>query len=301
MIANAVPMTQSDPLFAADNVRIDVDGTPTIDRLTVKTTGNTVIVLGAPRALYEAAAGLVDVTAGALRVAGALPVDALRAASIASAPSETALPPRWTVTHLARESARLAGHTRRDADAAAETAIRLMKLDAVAKVRLGGADRAIRNAAIIAAALATGAETLIVEDFTSGLQDAAARSLARVFVSACEGRRWLLFAGRLALSSPLGLHADEALLFARGRLVCAGPPGEIASRDRTYSVRTSGGAVDTFAAKLRELGATVDGDEKTRALTVTLPEAFSTHELVALARAGGIIVVELLPVSGAMV
>ena len=45
MIANAVPMTQSDTLFAADNVRIDVEGTPSIDRLTVKTTGCTGLLL----------------------------------------------------------------------------------------------------------------------------------------------------------------------------------------------------------------------------------------------------------------
>ena len=71
----------------------------------------------------------------------------------------------------------------------------------------------------------------------------------------------------------------------------------IAARDRTYSVRTSGES-EPFAAKLRERGARVEASGPS--LTVTMPEDFATHELVALARDSNVIVLELLPLSGAL-
>lgn len=274
------------------------DGGPAIERLTVETTGSNVAVVGAPRALFEAAAGLRPVTRGALRVAGLDPMDAIRSAAIASAPVDVPVPARWTLLDLVRENARLAGSGKREAERLATSALHALQLDKFAKTKLAVADLAVKRAAVLAAAIATGAPALFVEDFTPGLADGAARSLARLFVTACEGRRWVVFAGRLALSSPLGLHADEALLFAGGRFVCSGLPAEIASRERTYAVRTAG-EPEAFAAKLRERGARVESDAA-GALTVTIPEDFTTHELVALAKAGGVVVLELLPLSGAL-
>jgi ABC-type Na+ transport system ATPase subunit NatA len=211
------------------------------------------------------------------------------------------LPPRWTIHALVRESARLAGCPRRDLDAVAVAALRALQLDALARTRLGGCEPAVRRAAVLAAALATGAETLLVCDFTRGLPDAAARSLARLFVAACQAKRWVLFTGQLSLSSPLGLHADEALVFAGGRLVCTGSPAEVATRDRTYSVRTTGEGAPAFATRLRERGAVVDGDAAALSLTVTLPAELSTLDLVTMAQAGQVTVLELLPVSGSLV
>ncbi len=288
-----------EPVLVADNVRIDSGGAPVVEQLTVKTAGANVVVLGAPGVLFQSCAGLLDVTSGTLRIAGRSPRDGVRAGAIASAPSDGAFPARWTVQQLAHESARLAGHSKRETKHLAMAAIRALQLDALGRTRLGVAEPAVRRAAVLAAALATGAETIIVSDFTKGLPDGAARSLARLFVAACAKRRWILFAGQLSLSSPLGLHADEALLFAGARLVSAGPPAEIATRDRTYSLRTSGDAA-TFATQLRELGVVVEGADA-HALTVTLPEALSTLELVTMARASKVVVLELLPVSGALV
>jgi len=288
-------------LVVADNVRIDSGGAPVVEQLTVHTTGTNIVVLGAPQVLFDACAGLREVTSGKLRIGGASPRDAVRAGTVASAPSDVALPPRWTIHDLAAESARLAGHPRREQAHRAAAALHAFQLDTLGRLRLGVAEPSVRRAAVLAAALATGAETILAGDFTSGLPDGAARSLARLFVAACEGKRWILFAGHLSLASPLGLHADEALLFAGGRLVCTGPPAEIATRDRTYSLRTSGEGAPAFASRLRELGAVVEGDADARALTVTLPEQLSTLELVTLAQAGKVVLVELLPVSGALV
>ena len=285
-----------DPLLHADSVRVD-DGLPVVENLTIETTGTNVAVVGAARAFFEAACGLRPVTRGTLRVCGRSPRDALREGALASAPVDVPVPPRWTVHELARENARLAGQAKHAADKLATGALHAMQLDAYATKKIAALETPVKRAAMIAAALATGANAIFVEDFTAGLPDAAGRSLAKLFVAACEGRRWIVFAGRLALSSPIGLHADEALLFAGGRFVCAGLPAEIASRDRTYTVRTSGDA-EPFAAKLRERGARVEGTGA--ALTVTIPEDLATHEVVAIARASNVIVLELLPLSGAL-
>ena len=270
---------------------------PVVENFTIETTGTNVAVVGAARALFEAACGVRPITRGTLRVCGMTPRDALRTGAIASAPIDVPVPARWTVHEFARENARLAGQSKAAADKLAKDALHAMQLDAYATKKLAAMDVSVKRAAMIAAALATGAGAIVVEDFTAGLPDVAARSLAKLFVAACEDRRWIVFAGRLALSSPIGLNADEALLFAGGRFVCAGLPAEIAARERTYTVRTSGEA-EPFAAKLRERGARVEGTGS--ALTVTMPEDLATHELVALARDSNVIVLELLPLSGAL-
>ena len=295
-------VTQSEPLISAEGVRVDGDGRnggPVVEGLTLATSGTNVAFVGAPCALFEAACGLRDVTAGTLRVCGLEPRAAARAAAIASAPADAAVPPRWTPLELALESARLAGHGRRDGERLARAAVRAMQLEGHARTRLGGADASVKRAALLAAAIATDAPTLVIEDFTPGLPDGAARALAKTFVAATKGRRWVLFAGHLALASPLGLEADEAVLFSGGRFACAGIPAEIATRERTFTVRTSAPS-PAFADGLRERGAEVESDESGRALTVTMPEGSSTLELLTLARAANVVVVELRPLSGAV-
>ncbi len=307
IVANAVPTRYSgvvEPLLRADGVRIDDAGGPTVEQLVMSTTGSSVAIVGAPRALFEAACGVREVTAGSLLVAGQQPREAIRSGSVASSPVDVPVPARWTLADLAIENARLSGRPRGEAQKRALAAIEAMKLASFAKSRLGVLELSVKRAAMLCAALATGAEVLLVEDFTTGLPDGAARSLAKLFVAACENRRWVLFAGRLALSSPLGLHADEAVLFAGSRLVSMGMPADIASRERTFTLRTSGDA-PAFAAKLRERGAQVETPEtevegSTSHLTVTMPDDLTTHELVALARASHVIVLELLPMSGAL-
>jgi ABC-type multidrug transport system ATPase subunit len=286
-------------VLEADNVRIDAGGVPVIEQLSAQTTESNVVVLGAPRALFEACSGTRPVRSGRLRVCDASPRRAVSEVLIASAPMDVAVPPKWTLHDFVRENARLAGHPRRELDVRARDALHALGLDPMIRTRLGAAELAVKRAAMIASALATGAETLLVEDFTAGLTDAAARSLARLFVTAAKNRRWVLFAGQLTLSSPLGLNADEALLFVGGRFVCSGAPAEIATRDRTFTVRTSGDR-EAFATHLRDQGATVDADGA-RSLTVTLPEGLSTLDLVRMATTQNVVVLELLPVSGALV
>jgi ABC-type multidrug transport system ATPase subunit len=290
----------TDPLVRAENLRLDDAGGPAVERLSIATTGACIAFVGAPRALFRACAGVREVTAGDLHIAGELPRDAVRSARMASAPVDVPVPPRWTLAELAIENARLSGRSHREAKLLAARALESLNLASQGKTRLGAVtDLSVKRAAMLAAAFATGAEVLIVEDFTTGLADGEARALAKLFVAACENRRWIFFAGRLALSSPIGLHADEAVLFAGGRMVSMGMPADIATRERTFTLRTEGDAT-AFAAKLRERGARVEPEQTPAALTVTMPEDLTTHEMVAIARASNVVVLELLPMSAAL-
>jgi ABC-type Na+ transport system ATPase subunit NatA len=228
------------------------------------------------------------------------PREAVRIGAVASAPCDVALPARWTVRDLVWESARLANHPRSELKAQTDGALHALGLDAAARMRLGFAELAVRRAAVLAAALATGAETILAFDFTTGLPDVAARSLARTFVTACKGRRLLLFTGHLALASPLGLHIDEAVVFTSGRFVYSGSPADVATRERTYAIRTTGNAAE-LATRLRERGVIVSGHVGASELTVTLPEDLSTLELVATAQAQNMAILELVPVSDVLV
>lgn len=281
------------PLFEADRARVDVHGAPAVDGLTLATTGDHVLVVGAARALFEAASGVRAVARGELRVAGQRPVEALRAGEIAGAPLDAPLPPKWTPRGYATWSARLAGHSRAVAASLADEAVQRMKMTSVADARLVNAPLIVRRATAIAAAIATGAGVLVLDDPLSGLADDQARSLSRVIVRATDDRRSLVFAARVPLASPLALNADEAIVVSGGAVAGQGPPAELAARERSYALRVQGETA-AFARRVVAEGARVGGTA-TR-MTVDLGE-MSTRDLLRIALESNAVIVELLPLS----
>jgi ABC-type multidrug transport system ATPase subunit len=234
------------PLLAATGLRVDVGGTPALDGLTLATTGERVLVLGAARALFEAAAGLRAPSRGEVRVEGAEPRAATSGGVAACAPMDPPMPPAWTVLQYVTWSARLAGHPRATARGLADEAVERMQLGRVAGTRLGAAAPAFRRGTVLAAALATGARTLLVEDPLSGLPYEAARPFARVVARALGELRAVVFAGRLPLESPLALVADEALVIDGSEVSTQGAPAEVAASERTLALRVHGD-VEAFA------------------------------------------------------
>jgi ABC-type multidrug transport system ATPase subunit len=228
------------PLLAASSLRVDVRGVPAIDGLSFSTTGERVLVLGAARALFEAAAGLRRVARGDLRVEGEAPIAASRGRLVACAPLDPPLPPGWTVAEYVTWSARVAGHARADARAQADDALGRMQLAPLAKNKLASATPAVRRGVVIAAALATGATTVLVDDPLAYLPDDAARPLARVLARALADRRSALFAGRIPLESPLALGADEAVVVFGSGVAAQGAPAELAAAERTLALRVQG-------------------------------------------------------------
>jgi ABC-type multidrug transport system ATPase subunit len=283
------------PLLHLSRARIDVDGVPEVDGLSLETTGDRVLVLGAAPALFEAAAGLRALRHGELRVRGEDALLAVRGATSASAPLDPPLPPRWTVREYVSWSARLAGRAKQDANESAGDAIGRMKLEALRDTFLKNALEA-RRAIVVAAALATGAATILLEDPLRGMPNDAARGFARILARATVDVSTVVFAARVSLASPLAIDADEALVVHGSQVVGQGAPAEVAARDRTYAIRLHGRGA-AFARLAEERGARVAGAGSL--WTVDLGEGLRTSDLLDMALRSNTVVLELRPLAHA--
>lgn len=226
--------------LASSHLRVDVGGVPAIDGLTFATTGDHVLVLGAARALFEAVAGQRLIARGEILLQGRAPVAAIREGLAACAPLNPPLPSKWTALQYVAWSAELAGHARATALAMATDALARMQVESMSRIRLGAAPVPARRAIVIAAALATGASVLLVEDPVAGLSGDGAQVLARAMARAQDDRPTAMFAARVALESPLALAADEAIVIDGSRVAAQGAPAEIAAAEGTFVLRVQG-------------------------------------------------------------
>ena len=277
---------------------MDVGGTSTVDGLSLATSGDRVLVLGAARALFEAAAGARAIARGELRVADRSPLEAIRAGVVAGAPLDPPLPSSWTVREYVVWSARLAGHPAGTARALGDESIERMKLTSLSKTKLGGAAPAARRGAVIAAALATGAPVLLIEDPIAALPSDAARSFARIVVRALPDRRTVVFAPRVALDSPIALAADEAIVVDGSRVAAQGAPAEIAAGESAFVLRL-GGDARAFVSAAEAQGARllVPGDDPRRdGVTIDLG-GLRALDLLRIAASSNAVVLELRPLA----
>ncbi len=294
---------QRRPLLAASSLRVDVDGAPALDEMSLASTGDWILVLGAARALFEAAAGLRAIERGLLRVDGVAPAEAIRARAAAGSPLDPPLPPRWSVSEYVTWSARLAGHARGAARAMAGQAIERLGLSGHGAQRLGLARAAVRRGAVLAAALATGAPVLLIEDPTVGLPDEMGHAFARAIVRATSERRVVFFAPRMRLESPIALAADEAIVAEGSHIAAQGPPAEIAAAERAFALRVVGD-VETFVRAVQAQGALLLAGSAalsvTRVAHVSLNlGTLATRDLLRIADHCNAVVVELRPLADA--
>jgi len=291
-------------LVAASELRVDVNGAAVLDGITLTSTGEWVLALGAPRALFEAAAGLRAIVRGSLRVAGVASADAARTGVATGAPLDPPLPPRWTVREYVQWSARLSGHSRAAAEAHAAEALGRLELGQYASVRLGTAAVPIRRGAVLAAALSSGARVLLIEDPTVGLGDDVAHAFARRIALALADRRVIFFAARIPLESPLALAADEAFVLRGSHLAAQGAPAEIAAAERSFSLAVAGD-FRAFASALLAEGASLltpipDGPASEGAARIAVHLGpLGTSDVLRLAAAHQATVVDLRPIAGA--
>jgi ABC-type multidrug transport system ATPase subunit len=284
------------PLIEVVRLRIDVGGRPAIDGLSLKTTGDRVLVLGAARALFEAASGARRSSHGELKVDGASPSEGAGSGRLAGAALDPPLAPRWTARSYAFWSARLAGHSQARARELAERALDRIQASRAADVPLGKAERALRRAAVVAAAIATDAPVLLLEDPTAGLPDDQARALGKAIVGATAERRTAIFAGLLPLASPLATDADEAVVIAGSEVVAQGAPAELAARERVVTLRVHGDTED-FAKLVRSRGAEVRGEGAI--LEVDLGADLRVKDLLQAASETASVIIEVRPVARA--
>jgi ABC-2 type transport system ATP-binding protein len=287
-------------LLTASDLRVDVEGVPALDGLTLATTGEHVLVLGAGRALFDAAAGLRLASRGELRIDGASPRAAVRERIAACAPLDPPLPPRWTLLQYVTWSARLAGHARGEAGRLAADALDRMQLASSASSRLRSAGPSMRRATVLAAAIATGAGAVLADDLLAGLPEDVARPLARVASRALADRKAVLFAARLPLESPLALFADEAVVVDGSEVAAQGPPAELAAAERTMALRVEGD-VGAFCRAVEAAGgrvfATPGGPSPIHVRVELGPLA--ARQLLQIATEANAVVVELRPIGRA--
>ena len=286
----------SEPMIAARNARVDVEGVPAIDGLSLETTGTHVLVLGAARALFEAACGMRPVARGDIAIDGARAQDALTAGRVAGAPLDPPLPPTWSAGTYIEWNARLAGNGRGASRSLAKDAIERMRMGAIAGATPGKAAPHARRAAVIAGAIASGARVVLLEDPLASLPEDTARNLGRVLAQALADRAWALFAPRVSLSSPLAASADEALVIVGSEVAAQGSPASLAGRERAYAVKVHG-SLDALASLAEARGAKVARGQAE--LTIDLGEGLSTRDLLRMASEANAVIVELRPVAGA--
>lgn len=283
-------------MISIDDVRVDVGGVPEVDGLSVQSTSNRVALLGAGRGLFEAVSGVRAPSRGRIEVSSLEPRAAVRDGALASAPRDPPLPPKWSALEHATWSARLAGRTAHAAEKESGTVLRALGIDP--RVVLGKAPLEARRAAVLAGAIATGAGTIVMEDPGEGLAAPIARQLGRCACKALEARAWVLFAAALPIASPFALDVEDVLVIRGSRVVARGAPAEIASLDRSYTVRAVGD-VAAFAKLVEEAGGRVTtGGEQ---MAVDLGAELKVRDLFALAEDAKAALVEVLPLGRAFV
>jgi ABC-2 type transport system ATP-binding protein len=285
-------------ILASSHLRVDVGGTPAIDGLTFTSTGDHILVLGAARALFEAAAGLRAIARGELLVEGLAAIEAVRSGIVASAPLDPPMPGTWSVVQYTVWSARLSGHARSAALAMAADALEQLQISSMSTTKLGRVPLAVRRATVLAAALATGAKTLLVENPVAHLADDAARPLGKTIMRVLSGRRAAIFAPRVPLESPLALAADEAIVVDGSDIAAQGAPAEIASRERTLALRVHGDlAAFTRAVEARGGRAEAAVSGASPALVRVDLGPLAARDLLGIAAESDAVVVELRPLA----
>jgi ABC-type Na+ transport system ATPase subunit NatA len=284
-------------LVEANDLRVDVAEVPACDGLTFRTTGARVLILGAPRALFEATIGLATVARGSLTVRGVSAVAAAGRGLVAGAALDPPMPLDWTVADYIGWSARLAGVARAEARSQAALAIERFQLGTMAKTKLARVVPYARRAAVIASAWATSAEIVAIEDPLATLPEELAFPFSKILVEALAERAWIVFAPRVPLASPLAVAADEAIVATATRVDAQGPPAQLASTTRRFVGRLEG-TPSAIASALEARGASIETFGAH--VMIDLGAEMTTSELMKICAGAGLAVIELVPIARAL-
>jgi ABC-2 type transport system ATP-binding protein len=300
-------------VLVAEEARVAVDGATAIDRLTLSTRGDHVLLGGDARALLaaitsvpladpeadeDAPSGEAYVAAGSLLLAGKSVAERAHVAVMGAAPLDPPMPAGWTAEAYVRWGARLAGAARGDAADLAGPALARVGMKEAARRRISALGKAERRVLALAQAIVTGPEVLVAEAPLAGLAGGEAALVMRALMAAIEGRKALVSAARLDAGSAEGALARGAshlVVLAGGEVAVEGPPGELYAAARVLAITVHSNA-EALREALAARGIALRGGP-TR-FSAALPEGCGAREVLAAAAAVRAAVVEVVPVLG---
>ena len=239
------------------DLRVDEAGAPCIDGLAFRSEKKRVLVLGAPREVMLACAGLAPIVRGSVVIEGETPARALALGRIAVSPQGGPMPRAWSPLTYVEWSARLAGVPKKEQREVAETALAHVGLAApTIHAPMRRASILIRRSTQLAAALVPAGATLVLWDPFADLAPEDEAVLAPIVTRALGAVRGLIFASRAPWGGPLAKAMEEVVVVAGSAVVAQGPIDEVAAKSGAFLVRAAGD-VPAFVAALEEGGASV--------------------------------------------
>lgn len=290
-------------LLELDAARIDQDGVPLCEGLSLSASGARVGLVGDFSGVFALLGGRAELVAGRVTLQGHDAVGAVAAGLVGLCRRERVWPEAWNLDRYLIEGARLGGLGRRDAQDAVRAVLAALDLAHLASRRLETLTAAEKRAAALALALADSPRVLAVEDPVSGLDDRSTGFLCEVIERAAAGRALVLSTSVLPRSGPehaLLASAEELFVLDAGTLVEHGPLASLARPGSRYLVSVTRHGPE-LSERLTALGLGVAAAPPARATTtrlvVSLPEGAGTDPIVEAALATHAPIVELVPLS----
>ncbi|MFO0675030.1 MAG: hypothetical protein U0169_00710 [Polyangiaceae bacterium] len=243
-------------LLKLDQVRIDRAGDVAIEGLSFEVPVGRVLVACASPLVFEAVAGVRVTRSGTVRFGDRDVRACVDGGTWTSAPFDPPMPGTWSVRDYVESGASLAGVPRSRVRASADGAMSRLGIASAAKTKLAKAPKGLRRGTVLAAALATDADVLVVDDPTSDLADDERAIMVDIFVRAAGDRSFVVFTPRLAATSPWASHVDSVVVFRGSEARVLGSVAEVASVGSSYTIRFDGPR-DAFERELRAGGAEV--------------------------------------------
>lgn len=216
-------MTEAAPLFELVAARIDREGVPLLEGVSLSSNGPRVALLGDWTALFDLLEGDATLVSGSARVQGTALATALADGVVGSVRRQPILPKSWTTAHYLEQSGRLLGMSRSDATTTTRGVLAMLGLEALSDKKLGALREHERRAASIARARLGEPAVLAIEAPLAGA-DAERAYLLELVERASAGRASIVShddTNPSAEAATLVERANDVLILERGTLVGA--------------------------------------------------------------------------------
>ena len=284
------------PLISVDALRVDRDGCPICERLSLNADGERVVLAGAgAEAIADAITMQATISKGRVLIDGFDVGKREHVGRVGLAPLDPPLPPRMTVLGYVVLSLRTAGFDAKTADMTASASLTDLGLTSLASRRTESLAVPERRAVVLAAAMLPDARTLVAQTPLGGLEGPASQYLLTVLGHLSKRRRVLATAARFDAASAerdLIMGATHVVLVDRNDVLWSGTSAALVKVGPLMSISLRGNT-DEFLKALEEEGFTAHGAPPR--FTVSRPEV-GTADLLSIAERTGSTIVEMVPV-----